>query len=129
MNHFGTSIKTLTSPSKSNSSKLCTSISSNQIRLRIQIRNMTTKTARNPFNATVFFHFCTLSIQVIHILRPVLNSRITQMRSFFHKKFNSTCMQISLIIFWSRTSFNKMQICPFINNNKSVFKLSRTFCI
>ena len=90
---------------------------------------MRPKGTRYPFNSTTFTYNTTFCIEVIHILRPVFNCRITQCSIIFNKQFNCASMEVRNIIFRSGASFDKVYFCPFFYNNHRMFKLTSTWCI
>ena len=47
----------------------------------------------------------------------------------FNEQFNCACMKIRYIIFRSRTTFDKVNLCTFFYNDHSVFELASTWCI
>ena len=90
---------------------------------------MASEGTTDPFNGTALVDDCALSVQVVHVFRPVFDSRITQFRALTHKKLYGASVEVGNVVFGCTASFDKVQIGIVFNNDKSVLKLARTLGI
>ena len=90
---------------------------------------MGTKGTRYPLDRAALFHNRALGVQIVHIFRPVLDRRIAEFRIFADVQLDTARMQVCYVIFRRRTALDEMQICPLINDDQSMFKLSGSRCI
>ena len=129
MHNLAACIKILAVTGKGYAGKFAMRAGAVQNTHRIEIGNVRTEGAGNPFNSTALFNQGTLGIKVIHILRPVFNRRITQLSIFADKQLNAACMQVSNVIFRRTAAFDKVQVCAFVYNNQRMLELACALCV
>ena len=90
---------------------------------------MLTERTTDPLYLAAFFYTGTLCIQIVHILRPVLDRRITERSIFPDEKLYATGMKIGHIILRSRASLDEMKVCVIIYDDQRMLELSRALGI
>ena len=90
---------------------------------------MASKRARDPLHLCVATNDGALGVEVVHVLGPVFDGRVTQTRAVLNKELNSSCVEVCCIVLRCRATLNKVQVSAFLNNNKCVLKLSSTLSI
>ncbi len=70
---------------------------------------------RKPIRSAALFHQRALGVQVVHVLRPVLNGGIPQFGVLAHKQLHAAGVEVGHIVFWGRAALDEMQVrtlCP-----------------
>ena len=129
MYHLGSGIQILSAAREGNAGEFAVGMITLQNGCRIQIGNMGAKRAGNPFHPSALLHQCTLGVEVVHVLRPVLNRGIAKPCILLDIQLHTARMKIGNIVFWCRAAFNEMKIRPFIYDNQRMLKLSCSLCV
>ena len=95
----------------------------------VQIGDVGTERAGNPLDLTALFHQRTFGVQVVHILRPVLDGGVAQGGVLAHEQFHTSGVQIGNVVLRSGTSFDEVQVCALFHNDQRVLKLSGALSI
>ena len=90
---------------------------------------MATKRARDPLHLCIAANDGALGVEVVHVLGPVFDGRVTQTSAVLNKELNSSCMEVCCIVLRCGAALNKVQVSAFLNNNKRVLKLASTLSI
>lgn len=80
--------------------------------------------AGHPFHRAALFDNRTLCVQVVHVLRPVLNRRIAKLRVLPDEQLDAAGVKICDIVLRCGAAFNEMKICTFIDDDERVLELS-----
>ena len=82
---------------------------------RVEIGHMRAKAARNPFDAPALFDQCALRVEIIHILGPVFDRRIAQLRALSDIELHAARVQSGLIILRRGAALNEVYIRSLID--------------
>ena len=90
---------------------------------------MATKRARDPLHLCIAANDGALGVEVVHVLGPVFDGRVTQTRAVLNKELNSSCVEVCCVVLRCGAALNKVQVSAFLNNNKCVLKLASALSI
>ena len=85
---------------------------------------MAAEAARNPFDRSALVAYRAFRVQVVHVLRPVLDGRIAQVRVFANEQLNGACVQVRHVVFRGRAAFDEVQIGAIFYNDERVLELA-----
>ena len=83
--------------------------------------------AGNPFHASAFLDDRAFGVEVVHILRPVLDRRIAESCVLLDIKLHAARVQVRDIVFGCGTAFDKVHIRALIDDNQRMLELSGAF--
>ena len=59
---------------------------------------MAAEGAADPLDVAVLVHACTLGVEVVHVLGPVLDGRVAQVCALAHKQLDSAGVEVGHVV-------------------------------
>ena len=94
MDHTRAGVEVLSLSCKCNACVLAVSALSLEDGRRIEIGHMGAERAGNPLHAASLLDECALRIEVIHVLRPVLDGRVAETCIFLHIELDAARVEV-----------------------------------
>ena len=86
---------------------------------------MAAEGAGNPLDLAALVAHRALGVQVVHVLRPVLDGRIAQLGVLAHEQLDRARVQVRHVVFRCRTSFDEVQVGAVFHDDERVLELAR----
>ena len=92
---------------------------------RVQAADMRAEGTGHPLDNAVFLDKRALGVEVIHVLRPVLDGRIAQLRVLLDIQLDAAGVEISNIVLRSGAALDEVQARALVDDDERVLELSR----
>ena len=90
---------------------------------------MAAERAGDPLDLALVVHAGALGVQVVHVLRPVLDGRITQVRALAHEELHGARVQVGHVVLRCRATLDEVQVGVVLHDDERVFELTRALGI
>ncbi len=80
--------------------------------------------SRTPTRCAVLVHACTLGVEVVHVLGPVLDGRVAQVRTLTHEKLDSAGVEVGYVVFGRGATLDEVQVGAVLHDDERVLKLA-----
>ena len=87
---------------------------------------MRAERAGHPLDHAALLHQRPLGVEVIHILRPVLDGRVAQLGILFDVKLHAARVEVRHVVLGSGAALDEVQARALVHDDERVLKLART---
>ena len=124
MDDLRTGIEVLALAGEGNAGELHMGVVALQDGHRIEVGNMGAEGSGYPLHRAALFDDGTLRVQVIHILRPVLDGRVAKLRILADIELDAAGMQVRDVVLRCRAALDEVELCPLIHDDQGMLELS-----
>ena len=78
----------------------------------------------DPLDGAALLHHGALRVEVVHVLRPVLDRGIAQGRALAHEQLHGSGVQVRHVVLRRRTAFDEVQAGVVLHDDQRVLELS-----
>ena len=126
VHHLGTGVQILTGTCKGDAGEFHPGTLARQDAHGIQAGGVGTKGTGHPFDGAALFHPGTLGVQVVHVLRPVLNGGVAHPGVLADVDLHTACVQVGNVVLGGRAALNEVEVSTLVHNDEGVLKLTGT---
>ena len=85
---------------------------------------MAAEGAADPLDVAVLVHARTLGVEVVHVLGPVLDGRVAQVRTLAHKELDGAGVEVGHVVLGRGATLNEVQVGIVLDDDERVLKLA-----
>ena len=85
---------------------------------------MAAEGAADPLDVAVLVHARTLGVEVVHVLGPVLDGRVAQVRALAHKELDGAGVEVGHVVLGRGAALDKVQVGVVLDDDERVLKLA-----
>ena len=85
---------------------------------------MAAEGAADPLDVAVLVHARTLGVEVVHVLGPVLDGRVAQVRTLAHKELDGAGVEVCHVVLGRGATLDKVQVGIVLDDDERVLKLA-----
>lgn len=85
---------------------------------------MAAEGAADPLDVAVLVHARTLGVEVVHVLGPVLDGRVAQVRTLAHKELDGAGVEVGHVVLGRGATLDKVQVGIVLDDDERVLKLT-----
>ena len=91
----------------------------------VQAADVRAERAGHPLDHAALLHQRPLGVEVIHILRPVLDGRVAQLGILFDVKLHAARMEVRHVVLGSGAALDEVQARALVHDDERVLELAR----
>ena len=123
---LGTGVQVLPGTRKGDAGKLHAGTLTLQNAHGVQAAGVGAEGAGDPLDGAALFDLGAFGVQVVHILRPVLDGRVAHAGTLADENLDAACVQVGNVVLRGRAALDKVQVGALIDDDKGVLKLAGT---
>ena len=123
--HLRTGVEVLPRASKRDAGEARARLAPGQDAHGVEVAHVAAKRARDPLDLAFFLNTRAFGVEVVHVLRPVFDCGVAQMRPLAHKELNGAGVQVRHVVLGRRAALDKVQVGVVLHDDERVLKLAR----
>lgn len=121
---FAAGVEVLAGTGKGDAGKARASAAAVEHAHGVEVAHVAAEGAADPLDVAVLVHARTLGVEVVHVLRPVFDGRVTQVRALAHKELDGTGMEVCHVVLGRGAALDKVQVGVVFDDDERMLKLA-----